>query len=185
MNALFEFILLSTFSLFLFMFIGYKDATRSSAPKGMLANLFNNLSFWKSEDKKGIRGYLFRQNFILKLTIAFVGAVIIRLVYSTMFEFSTATESFNTFTGLSGFLMHIGIILAAIYLSYLWPAVSTKMSDLKNEVIKDKSEKEAEKTKELEEPLKPIIKESPTPESAKPSEPKKDDPNDIINDYLN
>ncbi len=185
MNALLEFILLSTGSFFLFMFLGYKDATRTNAPKGFLANLFNNLSFWKSEDKKGIRGYLFRQNIILKLIVALAGASLIRIIYALFFDYSIATETFNIFTGSSAFLMHTAIILAAIYLSYLWPTVMSKMKQVKDEAIKDSSEKKAEKIEQLEEPIQTEIKESPKPEPQAPPKPKKDDPNDIINDYLN
>jgi len=76
MNALLELIVLAGSSFLLFMYMGYKDATRKAAPKGILASLFNNLSFWKAEDENGIRGYLYRQNIILKVVVAFIGTVL-------------------------------------------------------------------------------------------------------------
>ncbi|MFK7756915.1 MAG: hypothetical protein AB8B53_08305 [Flavobacteriales bacterium] len=185
MNALLEFILLAGISFFLFMFLAYKDATRTRAPKGMLAKLFDNLSFWKAEDARGLRGYLFRQSIVLKLVVALVGAALIRILYAIFFDFSIATETFNFFTGLSGYLLHAGIIVAAIYLSYMWPAVTERVVKVKDEAIKDRKEKAAEEAemKSIQEAEPPIAtQQKPTPEPQ--PKPKKDDPNDIINDYL-
>ena len=184
MNALFEFIIISAVSFFLFMFLGYRDAIRTSAPKGMLANLFNNLSFWKAEDEAGIRGYLYKQNIILKVVVAFIGALLIRFIYALIFDFSVASETFNIFTGLSSFFMHVGIIVAAIYLSYLWPSVTKKIIDVKDEAVKDQSEKDLEKAVQSKGAKpEPETTKASTPEPKEP--PKKEGPNDIINDYLN
>ncbi len=184
MNALFEFLLLAGISFFLFMFLAYKDAIRTIAPKGILASLFNNLSFWKAEDNKGIRGYLYRQNIVLKIAVALAGAVVIRIVYAIFFDFSLASETLNMFTGLSGLLMHAGIILAGIYLSYLWPSVKQKVVQAKEEALKDHKEKaaESEQLKSINKDEKPIETQSKAPSSS--TKPEKDDPNDIINDYL-
>lgn len=184
MNALLEFILLAAISFFLFMFLAYKDATRTSKPAGMLASLFDNLAFWKAEDAKGIRGYLFRQSVVLKLVVAVLGAAFIRILYTIFFDFSIASEALNVFTGISGFLMHVGIIVAAIYLSYLWPAVTQRVVQVKDEALKDSTEKAAEEAelKTIQQAEPPIATQKKAPEPQ--AKPKKDDPNDIINDYL-
>lgn len=182
MNALLEFFILSGISFFLFMFIGFKDATRTNAPSGPLAKLFNNVSFWKSEDEKGVRGYLFRQNILFKMLLAIAGAALIRMIYAFFFDFSIPSETFNMFSGLTAFFLHALVILAGIYLSYMWPQVRSKASELTQKVYKDPEEKAKEQAK-LDHPPKteiPPANEQPTPEK-----PSKQNPDDIINDYLN
>jgi len=193
MNALLELIVLAGSSFLLFMYMGYKDATRKAAPKGILASLFNNLSFWKAEDENGIRGYLYRQNIILKVVVAFIGTVLVRSVYAYFLDFGTSSGMFSTFTGYSGFIIHMLVVLAAILLSYQWPKVKNKMIAIKEEAIKDENEKALEKQSnekapEVENekvPEKIVEKPKETPKPAPKPAPKKDDPNDIINDYLN
>jgi len=193
MNALLELLVLSGISFLIFMYLGYQDAIRSKAPSGVLASLFNNLSFWKAEDDKGIRGYLYRQNIILKVVVAFVGTMVIRLIYAYFFDFGSASNLFSIFTGYSGFLIHTLVVLAAILLSYQWPKVKNKMIAIKDEAIKDEDEKAKELESKVEVPklekkegLKenaPEIKPEEPKAETKP-DPKKDDPNDIINEYL-
>ena len=116
--------------------------------------------------------------------MAFIGAALIRIIYAIIFDFSIASESLNIFTGISGFLIHVGIIMSAIYLSYLWPAVTEKVVQAKDEALKDKREKhlEAEEIKTIQKAEPPIVTQKKPPEPEVKT--KKDDPNDILNDYL-
>ncbi|GEM_PF-4077013 len=181
MNALLEFTIISAVSFFLFMFLGYKDALRTKAPSGPLAKLFNNFSFWKAQDENGIRGILYRQNLLLKLVVALLGAAVIRIIYALFFDFSIASEFFDSFTGLTGFLMNAAIIFIGIYLSYLWPSVRSKAKEISQSAYKDIKEKKLEVQNEVKKP----IENQPEPQAEKPKEQNdKKSSNDIIDDYL-
>lgn len=190
MNALIEFVLIAGGSFILFMFLGYRDAIRKTPPKGPIASLLNNIKGWEYSDDRGPRGILFRQPIWVKILVALVAALVIRGLYDLLFDYEWASGTFDIFTGPMAWLLQSGGIFLAMIMSYMWPNVKNKIVDLKDDALKkgDKviaeSEQGFEKLREKTEspkPVKEVPKEKP---EAKTKGKDKEDPNDIINDYL-
>lgn len=190
MNALIEFILIAGSSFLLFMFLGYRDAMRKNAAKGPIASLLNKIKGWKYSDDRGPRGVLFRQPIWIKVLIAMFSALFLRAVYDIFFDFSSASETYDLFTGYMGWLLLSATIFIAIIMSYLWPNVKNKIVDLKDNALK-KGDKVLNESKmgfeELREKAETTEVKSEKPvdtEIPKEKSKDKEDPNDIIKDYL-
>ncbi len=196
-NALIEFIILAGGSFFIFMFLAYRDAIRTKKPKGPLASLLNNFKGWEYEDENGVKGILFRQPFWIKLLIALISALLIRIVFDIFFDFKSTSGNWGILTGYTGWLLMSVVIYFGMFMSYLWPNVKSKIVTIKDDTLKKGNEaienskaglekiheeavsKKDQIVEEVKEVKEKIVEPKETP---KPK--KKDDPDDIINEYL-
>lgn len=197
MNALIEFLILAGGSFFTFMFLSYRDAIRKKQASGPLASLLNNFKGWQYEDKKGPRGIIFRQPIWIKALLALFLSLLVRAGYDLFFDFFAASGKLSMFTGYTGWLLLAAVIFIAMILSNLWPNVKNKIVDIKDDTLKkgnevidsgkaslEKAKEEVLETKDaVVEEIKEVKEEVVKPKEA-PQPKKKDDPDDIINEYL-
>lgn len=184
MDILFLFSLIFIVLFFISMFFGYRDAVRSSTPKGPLSMILNKFKNWhKTDDSGATRGVVWRQPFIFKLLIAFAFATLASFLMWFLRPAESVDITGGWVTGVSGWFLYAIAILAGLMLSSLWPAVKRKAIEAKDNTFKgEENHRESKKEEVKEQPKEaPKQEDKPAPSSEKK---KGDDPNDIINDYL-
>ena len=190
MDILLLFIITAAILFFGSMFFGYRDAIRVKVPRGPLAGILNNFKAWNKTDNDGQpKGIVWRQPIWIRLVLSFAIAMVVQIVLWFITPATATDITGGWLSGVSGWVIYSMLIFIGLSLSYLWPKVRSQAGELK-----DRTFKQGEESTEKEETHRDSKKEKaqdskPQPESSSKSESEsqkkdKDDPNDIINDYL-
>ncbi|MCI5050724.1 MAG: hypothetical protein MRY57_00230 [Candidatus Pacebacteria bacterium] len=113
------------------MFLSYRDALRKKKPEGLLSAFYGLILKplgWNPEPKtKAMRGYVFGQNFLIRLISAFIFVICVKLCW-WLGTGALGLESYSTSGGVSTrwMIIHLVAALASMYLFDLWPSVRKK-----------------------------------------------------------